>query len=96
MTGQILNIVPQRQPAQQPKKFEAKGHDVQLQDAQYGAKECTVRLIGIDQPVIGVICRRDRYTITLRSSSGDDTIYFKHAIESIFIERSARNQNGGV
>jgi len=75
-----------------PKKFVAKGHDAQLQDAQYN--NLPVEVVTLLESVIkGVIVRRDKYTVTLRLSAGTDAgkdlMIYKHAIESILIERTA-------
>lgn len=80
-----------RSETEQPhRKFVAKGHDSQLQDAQSNKLPVAITLMG-GMTVRGVIARRDKYTITLRYSSGTcegmDEIYYKHAIESVLIER---------
>ena len=73
------------------RKFVAKGHDSQLQDAQSNKHSVAMTLMS-GMTVRGIIVRRDKYTITLRYSSGTcegmDEIYYKHAIESVLIERS--------
>ena len=61
----------------------AKGHDAQLKDAQENGKPVTVTTLAGEE-IKGNISNRDRYTITIRS--GDNYgIYYKHAIESIYI-----------
>lgn len=82
-----------RTETEQPhRKFVAKGHDSQLQDAQSNKLPVAMTLMS-GMTVRGTIVRRDKYTITLRYSSGTcegmDEIYYKHAIESVLIERSA-------
>ena len=73
-------------PSPQRIPFVAKGHDAQLMDAQNARKTVTVNFLSSTDPVMGNIVRRDRYTITLCDHhNGDDTIYFKHGIESIKI-----------
>lgn len=83
-------------PEQPRKKFVAKGHDSQLQDAQYSKAE--VRITTMDGIVYrGTISRRDKYTITVNiesigvdtSAAGFDVIIYKHAIESILIKKVA-------
>lgn len=77
---------------QPKKKFVAKGHDSQLQEAQYGKSTAVVTLMSGDI-VIGNIVRRDKFTVTVRLTRGTDVgnelILFKHAIESILIEKAA-------
>lgn len=76
------------------KKFVAKGHDSQLQDAQHGRLPVTITTLS-GTPFNGTIARRDKYTITLRHNSpgtvvdGQDEIFYKHAIESVLIDRRA-------
>jgi sRNA-binding regulator protein Hfq len=63
----------------------AKGHDAQLKEAQEKGYPAHVVLVnGSEDGIHGLIVNRDRYTITvLDRESGDRTIYYKHAIESI-------------
>lgn len=77
------------------KRFSAKGHDGQLQEAQYAKLPVTV-LTMRDVSYRGTIVRRDRYTITLKASGigtrtdcgNAEVILYKHAIESILIDRT--------
>jgi len=70
------------------KKFIAKGHDSQLQDAQIN-KTLTVITLLCGEVARGSILRRDKYTITLRHSdgvnAGRDEIFYKHAIQGVLI-----------
>ena len=76
----------------QQKKFEAKGHDKQLQEAQNARHEVDVCTISGRQ-FNGEITRRDRYTVTIRTD--DQTlIIFKHAIETIEILRGRPDAAG--
>lgn len=80
------------QASEQPKKkFVAKGHDAQLQDAQYGKNTVIITTMS-GEFVIGNVVRRDKFTVTIRITKGTDVgselIVFKHAIESILIEKS--------
>lgn len=71
------------------KKFEAKGHDRQLEDAQYGKWPVCVETIDGDN-YFGVISRRDKWTITVQletPASAGDPIVYKHAIKAVFIKR---------
>lgn len=80
---------PQRQHAapRPNEKFQAKGHDKQLQDAQYG--DATVEVETISGTFYsGKLVRRDRYTVTLKSATGRERIIFKHAIECITVLRT--------
>jgi sRNA-binding regulator protein Hfq len=76
-----------------PRKFVAKGHDAQLQEAQYGNLATTLTTMN-GNTFAGTVVKRDKYTITLRHSTGDaagqDEIFYKHAIEGILIARPAR------
>lgn len=72
------------------KKFVAKGHDSQLQDAQYNKHP--VKLTMMSGAVMrGTIARRDKYTITLHHTAGEDAgkdeIFYKHAIEGVLVDR---------
>lgn len=78
-----------------PRKFVAKGHDAQLQEAQHSHLPTTLTMIsGIVAE--GTVSRRDKYTITLRYSNGthagQDEIFYKHAIESVLIVRPLAQQ----
>lgn len=77
-----LSTIPKKAP------FKAKGHDRQLEDAQYGKFEVEVLPLNADTPYIGKIVRRDKYTITVDDGSGVDNLIYKHAIESIRIDRT--------
>jgi len=72
-----------------PKRFVAKGHDSQLQDAQHSKVPVEIVTMGDQAAIRGTISRRDKYTITLRLSfgtnAGMDLIIYKHAIESVLI-----------
>ena len=73
-----------------PRKFVAKGHDSQLQDAQMN--NLHVEIATINEGLYrGTISRRDKYTVTLKlekgAFAGQDLILYKHAIESIMIVR---------
>lgn len=75
------------------KKFVAKGHDSQLQDAQYN--KFPVLVTTMDGGIIeGTVTRRDKYTITVTLGdraahlAGKDLMIFKHSIESVLIDRS--------
>lgn len=72
------------------KRFTAKGHDSSLQEAQINRQETTVVLMS-GESVTGRIARRDRYTITIARGNGHpDMIIFKHAIESVSIDRNVK------
>lgn len=70
------------------KPFVAKGHDRQLEDAQYGKFEVEVLSVTGDTPYLGKIVRRDKFTITIDDGTGSETLIYKHAIESIRFNRS--------
>lgn len=85
----------------QAKKFVAKGHDAQLEKAQYGRLPVTISLIS-GSVYVGTIVKRDKFTITLRhdaastvspddsriaSWAGQDEIFYKHAIEGVLIKQ---------
>lgn len=78
------------------KKFTAKGHDSQLQDAQYAKHPVTIITMG-DITYQGTISRRDKYTITLlidrvgsnTEHAGKDVIIYKHAIKSVMVTGKA-------
>jgi sRNA-binding regulator protein Hfq len=74
----------------QKPKFEAKGHDKALLNAETKKLKTLITTVGgeIDS---GIIVRRDRYTVTLATDNapGKEIIYFKHALESISIEKGA-------
>ena len=78
--------------AQQRNKFVAKGHDAQLQEAQYD-KIVTVLTAMSGAVFTGTITKRDKYTVTLRHADGDaagqEEIFYKHALEGIRITRPA-------
>lgn len=82
----------QARPEQPRKKFVAKGHDSQLQDAQYGKFPVEVTTMGDGTVIHGLITRRDKFTITLRITRGTDEgkelIVYKHAIESVLINKA--------
>lgn len=73
------------------KKFVAKGHDSQLQEAQHNKFPVEVNML--DGGVVrGTVSRRDKYTITVNMTAGGpnqgkDLMIFKHAIESVLIDR---------
>lgn len=69
--------------------FKAKGHDRQLEDAQFGKFLTTVYLIGEDDPIVGKITRRDKFTITIDDGSDDgEALIYKHAIRTLRINRN--------
>lgn len=73
-----------------PRRFVAKGHDAQLLDAQNNRFPTAITLTsGLE--VFGNIARRDKFTITLHLSrgadKGKDLLIYKHAIESILIDK---------
>jgi sRNA-binding regulator protein Hfq len=73
-------------------KFVAKGHDRQLQDAQFGNIPVVLTLMSGDT-VEGRITRRDKFTITVLLANGMDagkeSIFYKHAIEAVLIDKQA-------
>lgn len=75
-----------------PRKFVAKGHDAQLQEAQYGNLATTLTTLS-GAVITGTIVKRDKFTITLRHSIGknigQDEIFYKHAIEGVLITRTS-------
>lgn len=78
----------------QRKRFVAKGHDAQLQDAQMNG--LPVRITCLSGNVLnGTITRRDKYTVTLQhgaenaADGGEQEIFYKHAIESILVKKAA-------
>lgn len=77
------------------KRFVAKGHDAQLQDAQNTHREIRIVTTG-GETVYGKIIRRDKFTITLEitqgSEAGANEIFYKHAIESVRIKAPAAAQ----
>lgn len=83
---------PSRDGASQPhKKFVAKGHDAQLQDAQINKLPTTITLIS-GAVWVGTVSKRDKFTITLHHAEGTpvagmDEIFYKHAIEGVLIDR---------
>lgn len=82
---------PQRQHTPRPNDkgpFQAKGHDKQLQDAQYSLSTLEIETIA-GTFYSGKLVRRDRYTVTILSTTGVERIIFKHAIESIVVVRAA-------
>ena len=80
---------------QEHRKFVAKGHDAQLMDAQMNALQTTVKLMS-GESAIGIIVKRDKFTITIRYCAGIQTgmeeIFYKHAIESVMIVRRETTQ----
>ena len=71
-----------------PKKFVAKGHDSQLQDAQFSKAEVVVELVGETgkDALVGIITRRDKWTVTvLEHDCKFPVIIYKHAIKTIVI-----------
>lgn len=78
------------QAAQRP--FVAKGHDAQLMEAQHNSLPTTLTTM-FGNTFVGTIVKRDKFTITLRHSEGEsagqDEIFYKHAIESVLIRRTA-------
>lgn len=80
MVNPNVNNVPPA-PSMPKKKFVAKGHDAQLQEAQFNNYEVEVALMSGGEPIIGRITKRDKYTITVAG-----LIIYKHAIETIGID----------
>jgi sRNA-binding regulator protein Hfq len=80
--------VPVRRPA--GNKFVAKGHDAQLQDAQYSKSKVILTMIS-GASISGLLVKRDKFTITIRHQSGEyigqDEIFYKHAIEGVLVIR---------
>lgn len=69
-------------------KFVAKGHDVQLQDAQYNNIPVKVELISDLPSIEGNVVRRDKYTITVREFDClNEVLIYKHAIATIVLKR---------
>lgn len=81
---------PDSRPPQQ-QGFVAKGHDRQLQEAQQSGASVRLTLIDQEYPVSGVIVRRDKYTITLRltegQEAGNEEFFYKHGISSVLVRR---------
>lgn len=77
-----------RGPDAERKRFVAKGHDSQLQEAQYDKSPVEIVTLA-GETHSGKITRRDRYTITLALESGINSgrslMLFKHAIESVMV-----------
>jgi sRNA-binding regulator protein Hfq len=75
--------------------FVAKGHDAQLQDAQNSGREIRITTIA-GEIAFGKIARRDKFTITLEITQGEDTgahdIFYKHAIESVRVKNPENDQ----
>jgi sRNA-binding regulator protein Hfq len=69
------------------RKFVAKGHDAQLQEAQMNNFQVVVNLMYSETSIRGVIARRDKWTITVTPKEGASYIIYKHAIESVQIIR---------
>lgn len=68
------------------KPFVPKGHDAQLQDAQFNHREVSIRLMSGDE-IIGVITKRDKWTVTvLEHEAKHSIIIYKHAIETVVIK----------
>lgn len=82
-----------------PKRFVAKGHDSQLQQAQYNKTPVLV-ITQAGMEYVGVIARRDRYTVTLTLSNGAhagrDAIVYKHAIEVLIPLTAASTETEGA
>lgn len=74
-----------------PRKFVAKGHDAQLQDAQFGKIPVRITLIS-GSTVKGLVTKRDKFTITVNHATGDfagcEEILYKHAIEGVMLLRN--------
>lgn len=77
------------------KKFVAKGHDSQLQDAQYGKHPVEITTLA-GEIIKGTVSRRDKFTITVLLASGGhtgkDLIIYKHAIESVLVDKRVAPQ----
>lgn len=77
------NNRPQRRPFSQNKpKYEGKGHDAILKKYMAEGVEVAIMPISTGTEQIGTIIATDKYTITLRSQTGHEQTFFKHAIES--------------
>lgn len=83
---------PPRDMGAKKKAFVAKGHDAQLKEAQNEGYFVTLTTM-LGERFEGKIIRRDRYTVTLKSSANgvftDEvaTIYYKHGIISLTIRK---------
>ena len=95
-TGYVRGFAPSDKPrtsATSQNKYVAKGHDAQLQNAMYSKSIVRLQILGKDRTAIGLITKRDKFTITLSHTVGDlfgmDEIFYKHAIESVLIEKSS-------
>ena len=65
------------------KPFKAKGHDIQLNNAE--SKRLDIEVVTLRGSIArGRMVRRDRYTITVRVG-GQDRCFFKHALESFYV-----------
>jgi len=77
-----------RRPSAPRAKHTPKGHDAKLKAWQAESREVVVGLIfGVSETVdthTGRIVDSDRYTITLRFSTGADALIYKHAIACIY------------
>lgn len=85
-----------RLPSPAPKRpFVAKGHDAQLMEAQHDGLQTTIVTVSGGE-YVGIIVKRDKFTITLRhdngahAEAGQDEIFYKHAIEGVRIRRSVK------
>ena len=58
-------------------KFEAKGHDRQLEQAQFGGRQIEIETMS-GALRVGVLIRRDRYTVTLRHPGGSEPVSYTH------------------
>jgi RNA chaperone Hfq len=90
------NVEPHNVEPMPRKKFIAKGHDAQLQEAQID--RIPVELTTLSGVVVsGTVSRRDKYTISLRHGEGEnvgrDEIFYKHAIESVLLVRATPRAN---
>jgi sRNA-binding regulator protein Hfq len=83
-------------PRPAPKKFVAKGHDRQLEEAQFNNLPVRVRVLDTEYPLSARIVRRDKFTVTflaldghseLGVDEGDELLTYKHAIATIVINK---------
>lgn len=64
------------------KPMVAKGHDAILKGLQDRSAFIEIYPMCSDEPIIGKMINRDRYTITVELANGQRRTIYKHAIES--------------
>lgn len=70
-----------------PRRFVAKGHDAQLEKAQKEGREVFITMMDGSEDIVGVITRRDKWTLTIREfEATHQVIVYKHAISTIVIK----------